>query len=130
MITVPSRHDVPGTLARFEAAIRAKGWTVFAVIDHAAAAREAGQSLRPRTVVLFGDPAIGTDALRAYPTLALDLPMRALIWRDGSGAVWLTTNSAEYVDTRIYRRHGMVVGPDALRGLAGFLDDVTRQATE
>jgi uncharacterized protein (DUF302 family) len=130
LITVPSRHGFADTLTRFDAAVRAKGWKVFAVIDHAAAAREAGQSLRPRTVVLFGNPAIGTDALRAYPTLAMDLPMRALIWEDGSGAVWLTTNSADYVGANIYGRHGMAVGPGAPRALAQFFDEVTRQATE
>jgi uncharacterized protein (DUF302 family) len=111
LVTVESAHAHRATLDRLAAAIRAEGWIVFHEIDHAAAARDAGLALAPRTVVLFGNPAAGTAAMAATPTLALDLPMRALVWQDAAGRVQVTRSTGEDIATRIFARHGIAQPP-------------------
>ena len=130
LVTLASHHAAADTIDRFEAAVKAKGWVVFTRIDHAAAAKAAGLELPPRTVVIFGNPKTGTDPMRSNPTLAIDLPMKALVWQDPAGKVWLTYNAADYIGTAIYPRHGLAVPPAALQGLAQVLDGFARQATE
>src|SRR3978361_1239759 len=74
LVTRESRHDVRETVDRFEAAVKAKGangWMVFPEIDHAAAAQQAGLTLRPRTVVVFGNPKLGTTPMQKNATLAI-----------------------------------------------------------
>jgi len=130
LVTLASHHAVADTIDRFEAAVKAKGWVVFTRIDHAAAAQAAGLDLPPRMVVIFGNPKTGTDPMRSNPTLAIDLPMKALIWQDQAGKVWLTYNSADYVGATIFPRHGLSVPPDARAGLAQVLEGFAKQATE
>jgi uncharacterized protein (DUF302 family) len=130
LLTVASHHTVAQTIDRFEAAIKAKGWIVFTRIDHAAAAKAAGLELGPRTVVIFGNPKAGTDPMRANPTLAIDLPMKALVWQDDAGKVWLTYNSADYLGSQIYPRHGIAIPPEARKGMAELFAGLARQATE
>ena len=71
LITKPSKYSVQETIKRFEGAVTAKGWVVFTEVDHAAAAAKFGLELRPRTVVVFGNPKIGTPAMQKAPTCAL-----------------------------------------------------------
>ena len=130
LVTVGSAHTAAETIERFEAAVRAKGWTVFTRIDHAAAAEAAGLQLRPRTVIIFGNPKAGTPAMRTNPTLAIDLPIKALVWQDDAGKVWLTTNAAEFVTRNVYGRHGLGLGAEATQGLAKLLTDTSRDATQ
>jgi uncharacterized protein (DUF302 family) len=120
LITKPSRYSVQETIERFETAVKAKGQTVFGEVDHAAAATKVGLELRPRTVILFGRPQNGTAALRAAPTLAIDAPMKALVWQDNQGKVWLTYNSAEYQGGYIYPRHGLSLSADSRKNLEEF----------
>ena len=130
LVTLPSHHAVTDTIDRFEAAVQAKGWVVFTRIDHAAAAKAAGLDLPPRTVVIFGNPKTGTDPMRSNPTLAIDLPMKALVWQDRVGKVWLTYNDANYIGDAIFPRHGLPVPPEARKGLGLVLDGFAKQATE
>lgn len=130
LVTLSSHHDVPDTIRRFEAAVEAKGWVVFTTIDHAAAAKAAGLELLPRTVIVFGNPKAGTDPMRSNPTLAIDLPMKALVWQDPAGKVWLTYNSADYVGGSIYPRHGFEVPAPARQGMADLFADLAHKATE
>lgn len=130
LVTAPSAHPLRVTLDRFEAAVRAEGWVVFTEIDHAAAARAAGLDLRPRTVVFFGNPRAGTGAMAGHPTLALDLPMRALVWEDDQGRVFVTRSTGADIAARVFARHGVEV-PEAGRQatealLAGLVDRATR----
>jgi uncharacterized protein (DUF302 family) len=93
LITKPSKYSVEETVARFEAAVRqreAAGFTVFTEIDHAAAARKFGFDMRPRTVILFGNPKVGTPSVIKTPLVAIDLPPKALVWEDDQGKVWLS----------------------------------------
>ena len=104
LITKPSKYSVPDTIERFEVAVKAKGWIVFTELDHAAAATKVGLQLRPRTVVMFGNPKLGSGPMQKAPTLAIDNPLKALVWQDDQDKVWLTYNSAEYQAAYIYPR--------------------------
>lgn len=133
LITKPSRHTVQETIDKFEAAIKsgaAGGWMVFSRIDHAAAAKDAGLDIRARTVVIFGNPKAGTSPMSKSATLAIDLPMKALVWQDDQGKVWLTYNSSEYIAKQIYPRHGLTVPDEAANLLARFLADVSDRSTQ
>ena len=130
LVTRRSSRTVADTIQRFEAVVRDKGWVVFTRIDHAAAAEQAGQQLRPRTVVVFGNPRIGTAPMQRAATLAIDVPLRALVWEDDAGAVWLTHTSGEHIARAVYPRHGLSMSPEVRGSIDRFLDEVVRQATE
>ncbi|MBU8536305.1 DUF302 domain-containing protein [Falsiroseomonas tokyonensis] len=130
LVTVPSRHSPAETLSRFEAAVRAAGWVVFTRIDHAAAAREVGMELAPRTVLLFGNPRAGTPGMAATPTLALDLPLRVLVWQDAAGQTFLTRSSGSDLARRLFGRHGVTVPEQGQAATEAFLANLARQATE
>lgn len=88
--------------------------TIFAQIDHQENARKVGISMRPTVLVIFGNPKIGTPLMRDYPSIAIDLPLKALVWEDADGQVWLGANDPKYLQ----RRHGMAETPfQALPGL-------------
>jgi len=129
LVTLPSAHALRPTIDRFAAAVREAGWIVFAEIDHAAAARDAGLSLRPRSVILFGNPRAGTAAMRDVPSLALDLPMRVLVWEDDAGRVQVTRSSGEDIARRVFARHGITIPPEGRAATEAFLDRLHRQAT-
>ena len=132
LITVPSRYSVKETIARFEAAVKAKellGFMVFTELDHAAAAAKFGLTMRPRTVIVFGNPKFGTPVMVKTPLLAIDVPPKALVWEDDQGKVWLTYNSAEYLGKTIYARHGLADPPSTPKlaaALAAFADYATK----
>ncbi|MDF2114914.1 DUF302 domain-containing protein [Roseiarcaceae bacterium H3SJ34-1] len=133
LITKPSKYTVNETIERFEAAIKAKsadGWTVFTRIDHAAAAKNDGLEMRPRTVIVFGNPRGGTSLMTRSATLAIDLPLKALVWQDDKDKVWLTYNSSAYGATAIYPRHGLTVPDDAAKWLETFLAAVSDAGTQ
>lgn len=104
LITKPSRYPAKETVSRFEAAVNeraAAGFMVFTEIDHAAAAKKFGLDLRPRTVIVFGNPKLGTPVMVKTPLLAIDVPPKALVWEDDHGKVWLSYNSADYLSKTI-----------------------------
>ena len=127
IVSVASRRDAAETGARLEAAVTRRGMTVFAAIDHAGGAAEAGLALRPTRVVVFGSAKAGTRLMQAAQTMGLDLPLKALIWQDEAGRAWLS-----YDDPRwLARRHGAEAGQGAvLDAMAGVLADVVREATD
>ena len=132
VITKPSKYSVQETVARFEAAVRQKeaaGFTVFTEIDHAAAAKKFGLDMRPRTLILFGNPKVGTPSVIKTPLLAIDLPPKALVWEDDQGKVWLSYNSADYLFNTIYKRHG-AEAPPTIAPIAKALDEMSDQATK
>jgi uncharacterized protein (DUF302 family) len=101
--TIASLHDPLETLARLEAAVGRHGMTVFERIDHGAAAAKVGLELRPTMVLLFGNPQAGTPSMQKTPTLAIDLPLKVLIWQDEAGATFLAYNEPRW----LFRRHGV-----------------------
>lgn len=130
LVSMRSKHPVADTISRFEAAVQAKEWVVFAALDHAAAANAVGLQLRPRTVILFGNPRAGTLMMQTNPTLAIDLPLRALVWQDNDGTVWLTYNSAAYLASETCPRHGLHMSGEARGKIDLLLADIGRIATE
>ena len=130
LITKRSNYSVLETVERFENAIKAKGFMIFAELDHAAAAMKYGLELRPRTVIVFGNPRVGTGLMQKFPTLAIDVPPKALVWQDDQGKVWLTYNSAEYLGSTIYPRHGLQMPPEARQGLEQLLTEVSDLSTK
>jgi uncharacterized protein (DUF302 family) len=99
-----SQHGLQETLDRFEVAIARYGMTMFARIDHGAAAAKAGFDLRPTVVLIFGNARAGTPLMQMVPTIAIDLPLKAVVWQDEAGATWLGYNDPVW----IARRHGVV----------------------
>jgi uncharacterized protein (DUF302 family) len=128
LVTIDSAQAMRPTLDRFAAAVREAGWIVFAEIDHAAAARDVGMPLRGRTVVLFGNPRAGTPGMAARPTLALDLPMRILVWEDEQGHVHLTRSTGDDIAERVFARHGVSIPPEQRRATEVLLDRLVSQA--
>ena len=132
LITKQSRYTVKETVERFETAVKEKeanGFMVFTELDHAAAAKKFGLDLLPRTVIVFGNPKLGTPAMKKTPLLAIDVPPKALVWQDDDGNVWLTYNSAEYLNSTIYPRHGLYDVP-ANPAFARALDEFSDYATK
>jgi uncharacterized protein (DUF302 family) len=132
LITKPSKYSAKETVARFEAAVKqreAAGFMVFAEIDHAGAAKKFGIDMRPRTVIIFGNPKLGTPVMVKTPLLAIDLPPKALIWEDDQGKVWLSYNSADYLYKTIYLRHG-AEAPPTTAPFAKALDEMSDYATK
>jgi uncharacterized protein (DUF302 family) len=118
-----SPRSVAATVSRLTAILAAKGLKVFAVIDQSEQAREAGLPLRETTLVIFGDPAAGTPVMAAEPLAALDLPLKILIWADGS-----RTNVTYYSPAAIAARHGLSAGLAAnLAGIDPLTDAVVAQ---
>lgn len=100
IVDIPSRHSVGETIDRLQSLLAAKGIKVFARIDQAAEATAVGLSMKPTQLLIFGDPRAGTPLMNQTPSLALDLPLKALAWEDAEGKVWLTYNSPEYLQER------------------------------
>src|SRR5262245_53463384 len=130
LITKPSNYSVQETAQRFEDGVKSKGWVVFTEIDHAAAAKAVGLDMKPRTVIIFGNPKVGTAPMQRSATLAIDNPPKALVWQDDQDKVWLTYNSAEYLGSYIYPRHGLSLPPETLQNLEQLLSEISNQATE
>jgi uncharacterized protein (DUF302 family) len=131
-ITKPSRYSVKETITRFETAVKereAAGFTVFTEIDHAAAAKKFGLDMRPRTVIVFGNPKLGTQVMLKTPLLGIDVPPKALVWEDDQGKVWLSYNSADYLYKTIYPRHG-AEAPPTTAPFAKALDEMSDYATK
>jgi uncharacterized protein (DUF302 family) len=100
MLHTPSPHTFSETLTRLEAVIGKRAIPILATIDHAASATQAGLSMNPATVVIFGNAKAGTPIMQAAPTAALDLPLKALVWQDAQGQVWISINTPQYLQTR------------------------------
>jgi uncharacterized protein (DUF302 family) len=113
MVHLSSPYTVPRTIERLESLLQKQGLKVFGRIDHSGEAEKAGLEMRPTQLIIFGSPKAGTPLMIAAPTLAIDLPLKALIWEDNAGKVWLSYNSAEYLK----QRHS--IPDDLVRNIAG-----------
>jgi uncharacterized protein (DUF302 family) len=127
LITVPSSFGPKETMDRLEAEIRAKGMTVFARIDHAAGAAEVGLPLRPTELLIFGNAKGGTPLMQANQTIGIDLPLKALIFEDAAGKVWLAYNDARW----LAQRNGLGEAVSStIDAMAVALDAVATKATK
>ena len=103
MLHLSSPFSGAETVSRLEDALRAKGLTIFAQIDHSGEAKKAGFEMLFAQVLIFGSPKAGTPLMIAAPTLAIDLPLKALVWEDAERKVWVTYNAPDYLE----KRHGV-----------------------
>ena len=125
LTTIRSSHDPRETMNRLEAAVTAKGLTVFARIDHAAGATAASLPLRPTEVLIFGNAKGGTPLMQAAQTIGIDLPLKALVWQDASGGTWLSWNDPAWLAAR----HELSEVGAVVDRLAALLDEVAKSAT-
>ena len=126
LTTIRSNYGPKKTMNRLEAAVDAKGMTVFARIDHAAGATGVGLSLPPTEVLIFGNAKAGTPLMQSTQTIGIDLPLRALVWQDASGNTWLSYNDPAW----LAKRHGLSGATEAAVGLmTAALDTVAKTAT-
>ncbi|MBV8552506.1 MAG: DUF302 domain-containing protein [Acidobacteriaceae bacterium] len=100
IVHLSSPHSVPETLARLEEVVRSKGIPILARIDHSGDAARAGLRMNATELLIFGNAKAGTPLMVASPTLAIDLPLKALAWQEADGKVWLSYNSPEYLAER------------------------------
>ena len=119
LIAVKSPYSTKETLTRLEAILKDKGMIVFARIDHAAGAAKIGKQLRPTEVLIFGNPQGGTPFMECSQTIGIDLPQKALVWEDATGAVWLGYNDPDYVAARHGAAQCQVIG-NLQQGLAAI----------
>ncbi len=123
LVAVKSPHSPKDTMDRLEAQLRQKGLTIFARIDHAAGAARVGQTIRPTEVLIFGNPQGGTPFMLCAQTVGIDLPLKALVWQDASGQVWLGYNDPSF----LAKRHGALPCPVA-ENLRKVLADFAQEA--
>jgi uncharacterized protein (DUF302 family) len=123
IVTIPSRQSVEQTVQKLEGILQAKGVKLFALIDHSGEAEKAGMQMRPTKLLIFGNPKAGTPLMTASPSIAIDLPLKILVAEDAGGKVWISYNSAAYLQ----KRHGLP--PDLVQNIA-LVDSLAAKAAE
>ena len=109
---IPSNHSVDKTVDKLQEILKAKGVMLFALVDHSGEAEKAGMKMPPTKLLIFGSPRAGTPVMLAAPSIAIDLPLKILVWEDTQGKVWVSYNSPEYLQ----QRHG--VPQDLMQNIA------------
>ena len=126
LVTLASRFSVAETMQRLVAAVTARGMMVFARIDHADGAAQAGMNLRPTELLLFGHPKGGTPLMQDRQTAGIDLPLKVLAWEDAGGQTWLSYNDVAW----IARRHGLgTASAAAVAAMSTMLQALMVEAT-
>ena len=123
LTAVKSSRDPAETMNRLEALVKSRGLTIFARIDHAAGAAKIGKALRPTEVLIFGNPQGGTPFMECGQTVGIDLPLKALVWQDAAGQVWLGYNDPAF----LAQRHGVAQCP-AVESLKNALASIAQDA--
>ena len=100
IIDKPSNHSVDETVERLKNILQSKGVTLFALVDHSGEAEKVGMKMRPTKLLIFGSPKAGTPLMLAAPSIAIDLPLKILVWEDAQGKVWVSYNSSDYLKER------------------------------
>jgi uncharacterized protein (DUF302 family)/uncharacterized membrane protein YidH (DUF202 family) len=103
IIDKPSNHTVEQTVEKLKNILQSKGVTLFALIDHSGEAAKVGMKMPPTKLLIFGSPKAGTPLMLAAPSIAIDLPLKILVWEDAQGKVWVSYNSPDYLK----ERHGV-----------------------
>jgi uncharacterized protein (DUF302 family) len=127
LATILSSFGPKETMDRLEAEIKARGMTVFARIDHAAGAAEAGLPLRPTELLIFGSAKAGTPLMQAEQAIGIDLPLKVLVLEDAAGKVWLSFNDPH----RLATRHGLGAAvAQTVDAMVAALNAVATKATK
>src|SRR5437773_12333229 len=123
IIDKPSNHSVEQTVEKLKNILQSKGVTLFALVDHSGEAAKIGMKMRPTKLLIFGSPKAGTPLMLAAPSIAIDLPLKILIWEDDQGKVWVSYNSPEYLK----QRHGL---PEELLQNVSIIETLAVKAAE
>jgi len=121
LVSIPSKHSVDDTVINLVSALRDKKIKLFAVIDHSGEARQAGLTMPPTRLLLFGNPRAGTPLMLASPSAAIDLPLKILVAEDAKGKVTISYNTADYLG----KRHSL---PESLLASIAGIDTLAKQA--
>ena len=100
IVTIPSHQSVDQTVQKLEGILKAKGVKLFALIDHSGEAEKAGMQMRPTKLLIFGNPKAGTPLMIASPSIAIDLPLKILVWEDADGTAHISYNAPAYLQAR------------------------------
>jgi uncharacterized protein (DUF302 family) len=100
IVSLAASRSVDEIVARVAASLREKGIKLFALVDHSGEAKSAGIEMRPTKLLIFGNPKAGTPLMLAAPTIAIDLPLKLLVWEDADGKVWISYNAPAYLQQR------------------------------
>ena len=100
MVHLSTQHSASETLERLKSAVTSRGLAILAEIDHSGDAAKVGLKMQPAQLLIFGNPKAGTPLMVASPTAALDLPLKALVWQDAEGKVWLGYNAPDWIAAR------------------------------
>jgi uncharacterized protein (DUF302 family) len=125
LTSIQSSFGPKETMDRLEAEIRAKGLNVFARIDHAAGAAEAGLPLAPTDLIIFGNARGGTPLMQSVQTVGIDLPLKILVWQDAANNTWLSYNEPNW----IAQRHRVAGRESAIDKMADLLRAIAREAS-
>jgi uncharacterized protein (DUF302 family) len=123
LVNVPSKYSVQETLDRLESLVKKQGLMVFARIDFSGDAEKAGLTMKQSKLLIFGNPKAGTPLMIASPSIAIDLPLKALAWEDQNGKAWLSYNKPEYLK----ERHGL---PEELVKNISGIKELVKKAVE
>lgn len=124
IVDIPTHHSVDDTVHRLQEILKAKDVTLFALVDHSGEAAKAGMKMRPTKLLIFGSPKAGTPVMQAAPSIAIDLPLKILVWEDETGKVWVSYNAPGYLQNR----HN--VAPEMMQHLAVIEALATKAAQE
>jgi uncharacterized protein (DUF302 family) len=123
IIDVPSHRSVEATVECLQQLLKEKGITLFALIDHSGEAERVGMTMPPTKLLIFGSPKAGTPLMLATPSIAIDLPLKILVWEDGGHKVWISYNAPAYLQ----ERHGF---PSVLLQNIGAVEKLAAQAAQ
>ena len=126
MIRIKSNHNVTTTIDNLETVLKKKGMTIFKRVNHTVGAEKADLQLRPTELLIFGNPKVGTPLMLCSQTAALDLPQKALAYKDEGGQVWLVYNDPAYMA----KRHNIKGCDAAVQKVTNALANFSRIATE
>jgi len=126
IIRVKSNHNVSTTINKLETALKNKGMTIFKRIPHSESAAKVGLELRDTELLIFGNPKTGTLLMQCQQTAALELPMKALAYKDESGQVWLAYNNLQYIADRYHIDECKQVIGKMTKALANFSKAATQ----
>jgi uncharacterized protein (DUF302 family) len=126
LTSIQSSFGPKETMDRLETEIRAQGMQIFARIDHAAGAAEAGLALAPTELIIFGNARGGTPLMESVQTVGIDLPLKVLVWEDASGTTWLSYNEPSW----IAQRHRIQNAEPVMNKMTAALRAMSRKATD
>jgi len=125
VINVPSDFSVKETADRMERILKEKGMTIFNRIKHSEGAGKVGIELRETELIIFGNPKVGSPLMECQQSVAIDLPQKALIWKDDKSKIWISYNDPKY----LVKRHNITSCQEVILKIEKALSNITKSAS-